>query len=139
MWERKAARPPYLRRPTPPEYGDGAQPRTKVDLPAPAAAAAAAAAAATVALGSGFVDVQRATAELGAVDAADSRLGGGGVRHLDEGEAARAAGGAVGDDAGAIHLAVSRKDVAELLLGDVERTITNVNLSHGNHTPTRKG
>src|SRR3972149_11156345 len=67
---------------------DGAQPRTKVDLPAPAAAAAAAAAsAAAVALGSGFVDVQRATAELGAVDAADSRLGGRGVRHLDAGEA----------------------------------------------------
>src|SRR3990172_2445198 len=110
-----------------------AQTRTKVDLPAPAAPAAAAAsppAAATVTLGPGFVDVQRATAELGAVDAADSRLGGRGVRHLDEGEAARAAGVAVGDDADAIHLAVSRKDVAELLLGDVERTITNVNLSH---------
>jgi hypothetical protein len=58
--------------------------------------------------------------------------------HLDEREPSRATGVAIGDYADASHVAISREDVPELLLGDVERTIAYVNLGHET-TPDRKG
>ena len=56
------------------------------------------------------------SAEVGPVEGADGVLCGARVLHLDEGEAARAAGLAVGDDGHRVHGAVLLEEGPELVL-----------------------
>ena len=63
-----------------------------------AAATAAATATGTIFTGTCFVDVNGATAKIGAVEGLDCCVGLSGIGHFNKGEAARAAGFTVGDD-----------------------------------------
>jgi len=62
----------------------------------------------------------RATAAAGTIEAARSRVGACGVRHLHEGEAARPTGLAIRDHLDPIHSAVRLEERAQLALGDGE-------------------
>src|SRR5258706_9550132 len=111
---------------------------TASTLPATAAAAstataaveAATAAAGTLGLGASFVHVERTGPKLHSVATADGFFGLFVVRHLDKAEAARLAGIAVLEDGDVIHLAVSSKGLSQLVFGDVEIQITDVNVFH---------
>ena len=92
--------------------------------------AAAAAATATVCFGSSFVDFQSPAAELGSIESFDSFLGGGVIVHLHETEAAWAARFTVGDNVDSGHLAVLGKEGPQILLGDIVRTVSNINIRH---------
>src|SRR5262249_35430844 len=113
---------------------------------APAAAVAATAAAAVAATvpaagagpllaGRGLVARQRAAADLRAVERGDRLVGG--VVHLDEREAAAAAGLAVGDDLRAQHGAVLGERLHEVVAGGLERDVTDVQLLR--HKPFHSG
>ena len=108
-------------------------------LPATAAAAsttastaveAAASAAGAFGLRTSFVHVERARSKLHSVAASDGFFGFFVVRHLDKAEAARLAGVAVFEDGNVVHLAVSRKGLSQLVFGDVEIQIADVNVFH---------
>src|ERR1700741_1460696 len=88
-------------------------------LPALGRAAAAAVAAAAAAL-LGLVDPQRASTQLLAIQVLDGarRVG---ARHLDEPEATRPAGVAVGDEAYGLDGAVLREQLADLGVSGGER------------------
>src|SRR5690606_7516337 len=90
----------------------------------PTAAAAAEAAAGTVLAGPGLIHDQRPPAHVVPVEGADGRVGLAGVAHLDETEAAGAAGLAVGDDRGVVHLAVLLEQGTKLLLVGAERQVS---------------
>src|SRR5262249_29057649 len=83
------------------------------------AAASAAAAPVTAAPGSGsfgFLDLDGAAVEVGAVEAADGLLGFLRRRHFDEAEAARATGVPVGHDACGLDGADRRECLAQTLV-----------------------
>src|SRR5262249_28712055 len=104
---------------------------------AAAVAATAAGPAAAVAAGArprlaglGLVDGQGATLQLRAVQSGDGRVAA--LAHLDEAEAARAAGGAVGGDLGAGHVAVLGEPAAQVIRGGFVGEVPDVNvLAHG--------
>src|SRR5258705_230602 len=101
------------------------------DATASAASAATAAAATEAAAGftgTGLVDDDGASVNLLAVHGLDGRLGLVVVGHLDEPEAARAAGVAVHDHGGGDHLAVGLKEAPQLRVVRAEREITEVKL-----------
>ena len=93
----------------------------------PARALPEAAAATAVLAGTGLVHLQGAATHLRAVEGLDGSLGvlGG---HLDETEAAGAAGLAIVDQADALDLAVGGEEVAQLVLGGGVGQITDVDL-----------
>jgi hypothetical protein len=95
---------------------------------AAAAVATAAAAATTVVTGASLVDGKGAAVQVLAVQGADRGLGLGLVRHLDEAEAAGAAGVAVRRDAGAGDGAVSGERRFQGRLAGVKAEIANVNV-----------
>lgn len=111
---------------------------TTTTAAAPAAAAAATAAAAeaaatttataTLLARAGFVDDEGAAAHVGAVHRGDGLAGLFIVGHLDEAEAAGAAGLAVDDDLGTVDLPVLGEQLGEVLLGGAVRKIADVNV-----------
>src|SRR5688572_2728495 len=109
------------------------------ELPATSAAVAAAsavtAAAPTTFPRLGFVHFQATTLHLVVVELSDRSLCRVRVGHLDEAEAARLAGKPVGDDVRRNHLPSLRKQIAELLRGDAEREISDIQL--GTHLSSR--
>src|SRR5690349_13883455 len=94
----------------------------------PALRCAAAAVAASAALLS-LVDAQRATAELLAIEILDGARCVG-ARHLDEAEAARAAGVAIGDDAHRLDGAMLCEQLTELGVGSGKRQVAHVDSGH---------
>src|SRR5439155_23287761 len=96
-------------------------------LPALRCAAAVAAAAAGALLG--LIHPQRTPAELLAVEILD-RARGIGARHLDEPEAARPAGVAIGDDAHRLDGAVRREQLADLGVSSGKWQVANIDLRH---------
>jgi len=92
-----------------------------------AATAVAATTAAASLTGLGLVDVEGATTEVAAVEGADG-LASVLIGHLDEAEAARAAGLAVGREGDRDHLTVLREHLGDLRLSGVEREVTHINL-----------
>src|SRR6266550_7162993 len=96
-------------------------------LPALRCAAAVAAAAAGALLG--LIHPQRTPAELLAVEILD-RARGIGARHLDEPEAARPAGVAIGDDAHRLDGAVLCEQLAHLGVSGGKRQVANIDLRH---------
>src|SRR6185295_8475049 len=93
--------------------------------------AAAGAGARAIFTRAGLVDGERAAAELGAVEVVNRRVAT--LGHLDEAEAARAAGVAVGDDLGAGHGAVVAERLAEVVRGGRERQVPDVDLLAHHH------
>ena len=75
-----------------------------------------------------FVHVQRPSGKLRTIKRRDRFFAFFGVRHLDESEATRAAGIAVGYNADPIHLSVGSKKVAQLIFRDVEIEVANENV-----------
>src|SRR5207247_8178031 len=97
---------------------------------APAAAAGAAAGARPLLAGLGLVDLQGAALDLGAVQGGDGGVAA--LAHLDEAEAARAAGVAVGRHLGAGHRAVVGEPAAEVVRGGGVGEVPHINvLAHG--------
>ncbi len=90
-----------------------------------AATAAAATTAAAVAV-LGFVDLDVAAAEVGAVEGADGVLGGTLLRHLHDSEAARAAGLAVRDHGYGLDRAMPTEEILEIRLGAIEGKVADV-------------
>src|SRR5262245_32709860 len=93
---------------------------------AAAATTAEAAAATTGLLRLRLVHRERTAVELAAAELVDRGLALGLRRHLDEPEAARAARVTVGDDAAAVDRAGLREELAQIVLGRLERKVTNV-------------
>src|SRR5262249_35282021 len=81
---------------------------------------------APVLAGLGLVDSQGAAADLLAVEGADRLVAA--VGHLDEAEAARTAGFAVGDDLGTGHGAVLREQLAQVVGGRLEGQVADVDV-----------
>src|SRR5579862_4898218 len=106
-----------------------AGPRLEQSLPAlrPAAAAAAVATAAAALLG--LVDPQRPSAQVLAIEVLDGARGIR-ARHLDEPEATRPAGVAVGDEAYGLDGAVLRKQLADLGVSGGKRQVAHIDLRH---------
>ena len=75
----------------------------------------------------GHVDGEGAAVELPAVEGFDCGVS---AFHLDETEAAGAAGIAVGDDADALDRAMLAEEVANLVLGRTEGEVPHVDLLH---------
>ena len=99
---------------------------------ATAALAAAEPAAGALFAGPGFVDDERAPAEVLAVHFGDGAGGRIGRSHLDEGEAAGPAGFPVRDDAAAGHVAEGGEGLAEIALRGAKRQVANIQFgSHG--------
>jgi len=96
-------------------------------LVAVAAAAAAAAAAASLAI-LGFVHLDRATPEVTAIEGSNRIRCSACFLHLDESEAARAAGLPIHDDAHGVDGAVSAEGVLEIRLRGREGEVSDVNL-----------
>src|SRR5262249_6119036 len=95
---------------------------------ASAAEVAAATARAATLLVLGLVHLEGAAAEVAAVEGADRVRRGVLVRHLDEGEAARAAGLAVHDDAHGLDRPVAPEGALQVLLGAGVRKVAHVDL-----------
>src|SRR5438132_3386414 len=93
-----------------------------------AAATTTVAGGAPVVAGTSFVDGEGATLHFPAVQGRDCGLGLSLVRHLDEAEATRPAGVAVGRYAGGRDGAISRECGLELGLARVEAEISYVNV-----------
>src|SRR5258708_31188065 len=91
---------------------------------------AAASTAGTLGLRASFVHVESTRPKLHSVAAADGFFGLCVVCHLDKAEAARLAAIAVLENGDVIHLAVSSKCLSQLVFGDVEIQIADVNVFH---------
>src|SRR5213082_930297 len=100
-------------------------PWRKCSLPALRSAAAAVARGALL----GLIHPQRPPAQLLAVDILD-RARGVGARHLNEPEAARPAGVAIGDDAHRLDGAVRREQLADLGVSRGKWQVANIDLRH---------
>jgi len=104
-------------------------------LVAPGAAAAARSAVATAATAAStvtvmrFVDLQRAAVEVLAVEGLH-RLGGVGIGHLDEAEAARAAGVTISDEGDFLDSAVRGKQGTHAVFGRGKGQISDVEFGH---------
>jgi hypothetical protein len=103
--------------------------RTSATARTPSAAAGSA--GTTIGLGTGFVDVQGAAAELFAVQSRDSFLGFGGIGHFYKGESARASGVTVGDQADLIDFAMRFKQGPQFRFRGAVREIANKQFLHG--------
>jgi len=88
-------------------------------------------AGAAIGLGTGFVDIQRASAEFFAVQSGDGFLGFRGVGHFYKCESAGTAGVAIGHDAYLIDFAVGFKQRPQLTLGGAVGKVANKELLHG--------
>jgi hypothetical protein len=99
-------------------------------IAATVAAAAATAAERPLLARAGFVDIDLAAAEIGAVQRIDGALGFLVIRHFDEGEAAAAARVAVGDDAHPVNGPVILKQPPNGFLARVETQVSNENILH---------
>ena len=95
-----------------------------------AIAASASTGAATLGFGTGFVHVERAASQLGAIEGSDCFITLFGVRHFYETETAGAACVAVGHDADAIHLAVGFEEAAQFFFARIEVEVPNKNVFH---------
>jgi hypothetical protein len=73
---------------------------------ATAATGTSAAATAAATLRAGFVDIERASIQIGAVESCDRLIRLGAIRHFDERKAARTAGIPIGHHADAFHVTV---------------------------------
>jgi hypothetical protein len=93
-------------------------------------AAAAGSAGTAVGFGTGFVDVQCASAQFFAVQGCDGFLGFGGIGHFYEGEAAGASGVTVGDQADLIDFAVGLKQGSQFGFRGAVREVANKKLFH---------
>src|SRR5690349_4188206 len=78
----------------------------------------------------GFIDLQRTTTEVFAIERLHG-AGGIGIRHFDETETARAAGLAIVHERHLVDGAVGCKEGAHLIFGGRERQISNVKFRHG--------
>jgi hypothetical protein len=96
------------------------------------AIAAAATTTAKPAIGfrAGFVHVQSSAIHCVSVESGNGLIRFSFVLHLDEGEPARAPGFAVRHDSGAVHLAVSLKQAADGLFGNVEIKVADEYVFH---------
>src|SRR5208337_3249999 len=101
-WDGRDARPPTENRSL------LAVPAASTTIPA-----AAPPAPATLGLGTRFIHVQLASANLGAVERSDGFVSILGTGHLNEAEAAGASGVAVGHDADPVDLSVGGKELAQ--------------------------
>src|SRR5215510_11398460 len=100
-----------------PKWGEsGSVVRVLAGLPAAATAAAAPVTAAPGSGSFGFLDLDGAAVEVGAVEAADGLLGFLRCRHFDEAEAARATGVPVSHDACGLDAADRRECLAQTLV-----------------------
>src|SRR5262249_24530895 len=102
--------------PAPAAAGPAAPAAATAQAPAAASAAAAPVAAAPGYGSFGFLDLDGAAVEVGAVEAADGLLGFLRRRHFDEAEAARATGVPVGHDACGLDAADCRECLAQTLV-----------------------
>ena len=71
-----------------------------------------------------FIDLERATLELGAIERLHGATGID-IRHLDEAKAAQATGFAIGDQGNFIDGTVLRKESTDSVIGGRERKISN--------------
>jgi hypothetical protein len=140
-WSRSAQalrrRGDYQRRPPPPPPPTVAAATAAAAEAATRTTTAAARTTATTAAAAGagtilrFVDAQRTSAHVEAVQ----RLHGAlciSLRHLDEAEAARPTGFTVGRQSDGLDGAMLREEVTHFALGGRERQVAHVNLGHSN-------
>ncbi len=97
---------------------------------AASASVAAATTSAALRLGASFVDVDGASADLGAVERRDGFLAVLVAGHFHETEAAGAAGIAIGHDAYAVYLSVTLKQLPQFILTGVEAEVPHKNILH---------
>ena len=90
----------------------------------------ASAAPGAIGFGTGFVDVDRAATQVGAVQAVNSGIGFRRIAHLDKGEAAGAARVTVRHQTDALHGAVRLKRAANTFLGSAEIQISYEHFFH---------
>src|SRR5689334_15588254 len=109
-------------------------PAAVAPLAAAIAAVTAAVAARTAAfsLGTGFVDVERTTVELRAVQSGNGAIGFVVDAHLYEAEASRATGVAIGDYADPVDCPVRFKNGSDCVFGSSEAQISYENVFHLN-------
>jgi hypothetical protein len=81
-------------------------------------------------LRTGFVNVDRASAELGTVERRDGFFTVFAAAHFDEAEAARTTRVAVGHDAYAVHLSVRLERLAQFVFTCIEAEVTYENILH---------
>jgi hypothetical protein len=84
-----------------------------------------------IGLGTGFIDIQCATAEVFPVQSRDRLLGFAGVGHFYKGKSARTAGVTIGDQADLIDFAVGLKQRAQFRFRSAVREVANKKLLHG--------
>ena len=96
---------------------------------APAAVTAAATTAA-LSLGAGFVDIDGASADLGAVERRDGFVAVLVAGHLDETKAARAACIAIGHNAHAVYLSITLEQLPQFILTGVKAQVPHKNILH---------
>jgi hypothetical protein len=94
------------------------------------AAAATAAEPATARFWPSFVDGERTSTSVGAVQGEDRCIGFAAIRHFNKSEAARAAGVAVGYNHRAIHCSVGLKPLSQVGVRSLKRKIANKYLLH---------
>jgi hypothetical protein len=82
-------------------------------------------------LGTGFVHIEGASADLGTIECRDGLVTFFSVTHLHEAEAARAAGVPVGHNADAVHLSMGLEKFAQLVFPGIEVQVTDKNIFHG--------
>jgi hypothetical protein len=95
------------------------------------AATAAGSAGTALGLGTRLVDIQRASAEVFAIQSGDGLLGFRGIGHFYKCKSAGTAGVAIGDHANLIDLAVGFEQGSQLGFGGAVREVANKKLLHG--------
>jgi hypothetical protein len=96
-------------------------------------AASAKSAAAALGLRPGFIDIDRAAAQIGPIQGGDGAVRLGGVRHFDKGKAARAAGVPVGYQVDALHVSIWLEECTEGRFGRAEIQISYKDVFHVVH------
>lgn len=86
-------------------------------------------------LRTGFVDPDRTAIERRTIQRGNRCLGFPRMRHLDESHPARFAGIPVHDEGNGLDGPVSRKQIAQLLLGQSDIEVPNKNISHKSILP----
>ncbi len=89
-------------------------------------------AAGTIRLGTRFIHIERASANLAAVNAGNRFLAFLGVCHLDKAEAARTASIAISHDADTVHLSIGRKQLSQFIFPSVKIQIADENILQAN-------
>jgi hypothetical protein len=101
---------------------------TSTAATAPTAAAVSATTSAALDFWTGFVDVQRASPQLGTVQGCNGFVSIFSIGHLHKAEAARAAGVTVGHDADPVYLSVRLEHPTQFFFRSVEVKIPNENV-----------